>query len=245
MVIASCRKRCTMPSPIIRPGAITLMATLRLSARSWARNTAAIPPRPSSRPTSNSPTVTSRNRMSTSSHGEFAERLPVSGEVQLLPAAATREAFTPLTSVPQFLQKRSPSASATLQVGQVAVRGACMPGSWLAGAEERRWMQEWPFTHPLSLHVAAAVGKAIPALVSMLQDCYADACSLPSPCPWPLESLSRRFRFACTANPRLTRVQRDRQTPRRTRSGFFWTTTCCRFGRGACPTTSTIRTAWA
>ena len=70
MVIASCLKRSIIPSPSISPGDMTLIATLRSSEMSCARNTAAIPPRPNSRPMSNSPSVARRSRSTMSVQGE-------------------------------------------------------------------------------------------------------------------------------------------------------------------------------
>src|SRR6266853_1983807 len=64
-VRASRLKRSTMPSPMSsRAGASTLIATLRSRARSWARYTVAIPPRPSSASTSYSPSVALRRASS-------------------------------------------------------------------------------------------------------------------------------------------------------------------------------------
>src|SRR5215210_7372288 len=70
IVIASCLNRSTMPSPSISPGDITLIATLRSSGISCARNTAAMPPWPSSRPISNSPRVARRSRSTMSAIGD-------------------------------------------------------------------------------------------------------------------------------------------------------------------------------
>ena len=84
-VTASCRKRRTIPSPVSSAGDITLIATLRLSATSCARYTAAMPPRPSSRRTSNSPAVAARSRPATwiqgfasSPEAWFAATMPLS-----------------------------------------------------------------------------------------------------------------------------------------------------------------------
>jgi hypothetical protein len=83
-------------------------------ARSWARYTAAIPPRPSSRLISNSPSVAACRRRSTASQGE---------------GAALPTAVPAWSCVPQDGQKRSSATTDPPQARQAVEVGDVTPGS--------------------------------------------------------------------------------------------------------------------
>src|SRR6266576_5287635 len=111
-VRASRLKRSTMPSPMSsRAGASTLIATLRSRARSWARYTVAIPPRPSSARTSYSPS--------------WALCWAGSGRRTGGATAAPAPPVVSGTLVPQRRQKYAPGAREVPQRAQyVSVSGA-------------------------------------------------------------------------------------------------------------------------
>src|SRR5438309_1423932 len=112
-VRASRLKRSAIPSPLSRWGLITLMATLRSSATSWARYTVAIPPLPSSPITSNSPRVAWRSA-SRMAESPGVRRGASSSEVATLPCS-------PETSEPQPAQNRAPARIGWPQRGQLVV----------------------------------------------------------------------------------------------------------------------------
>jgi hypothetical protein len=116
MVIASRLNRSIIPSPMSSPGDMTLMATFRSSELSWARNTAAMPPRPSSRPTSNSPAVARRSRWTTSTHGDSG-----SSYGSWSPFTMAVGCELSVSSSPQWEQKRSARRTVSPQFRQVRV----------------------------------------------------------------------------------------------------------------------------
>src|SRR6266481_816284 len=119
-VRASRLKRSTIPSPMSsRAGARTLIATLRSSARSWARNTVAIPPRPSSARISYSPSVACRRA---SIWALCSTRRTGGATVAPAPPVVTG------TLVPQRRQKKAPGAREVPQREQY---------DWVSGAIDR------------------------------------------------------------------------------------------------------------
>src|SRR5205809_140026 len=104
-VRASRLNRSTMPSPMSkRAGASTLIATLRSRARSWARYTVAMPPRPSSARISYSPSVAWRRASSWAGCSAGGARRTGGATVAPPPLGATG------TLVPQRRQKYAPGA---------------------------------------------------------------------------------------------------------------------------------------
>src|SRR6266480_7499012 len=123
-VRASLLNRSTIPSPMAsRAGASTLIATLRSRARSWARWTVAIPPRPSSARISYSRRVAWRRASSWALGASGGGRRGSGGEGGATWALA-RPAVTG-TLVPQRRQKYAPGAREVPQRAQyVSVSGA-------------------------------------------------------------------------------------------------------------------------
>src|ERR1041384_7309556 len=114
-VRASRLKRSTIPAVEKRAGDITLIATLRSSATSWARYTEAMPPCPSSPLISYSPIVAWRN----------VSIKPVGVSVMWEAAVGVTYAVAtcpccPETSAPQLEQTRAPGGTAVPQREQVA-----------------------------------------------------------------------------------------------------------------------------
>ena len=114
---------------------MTLMATLRSSEISCARKTAAIPPRPSSRPISNSPRVARRSRSTMSAIGEGGSSgecrpsdgmagsagVPQCGQ-EGSPGRISRPHDVHATdSTPHCAQKRAPISSSPPQCRQMRV----------------------------------------------------------------------------------------------------------------------------
>ena len=109
-VRASRLKRSTIPSPMSSSaGASTLIATLRSSARSWARYTVAMPPRPSSARISYWPSVAWRRA---STCALCSTRRTGGATVALAPPGVTG------TLVPQRRQKNAPGAREVPQRAQ-------------------------------------------------------------------------------------------------------------------------------
>src|SRR5207237_916269 len=123
-VRASRLKRSTMPSPMSsRAGASTLIATLRSRARSWARYTVAIPPRPSSARTSYSPSVALRRASSWALCWAGSGRRTGGATVAPAPPVVSG------TLVPQRRQKYAPGAREVPQRAQYdCVSGAIHRG---------------------------------------------------------------------------------------------------------------------
>src|SRR5438876_1845554 len=119
-VRASRLNRSTMPSPMSkRAGASTLIATLRSRARSWARYTVAMPPRPSSARISYSPSVAWRRASSWALCSTGGAWRTGGATVAPPPLGATG------TLVPQRRQKYAPGAREVPQRAQkVSVSGA-------------------------------------------------------------------------------------------------------------------------
>src|SRR5438477_8746615 len=132
-VRASRLSRSAMPSPLSRAGAITLMATRRSRAMSWARYTVAMPPRPSSPRISYSPSVAWRTASSWA-----ACDAAWAGWAWPCTTAVAMLACTPETSDPHRGQKRSAGPTGCpqrVQVGSdVIVRGRCEPGKYTPGS---------------------------------------------------------------------------------------------------------------
>src|SRR5207302_4075052 len=112
-VRASRLNRSAMPSPASRAGAITLIATWRSKAMSWARYTVAMPPRPSSPRISYSPSVACR----TASSWAACSAAGAGGACGCTTAVAML-AWTPETSAPQRGQKRSAGPTGSPQRAQ-------------------------------------------------------------------------------------------------------------------------------